>query len=73
MKKLLKAVGLVAIILGTLSSTATAAGRVERVVIFWDSEDQNTIVGQNVWFCDGGFTHIGIHSLYTSEEEYACT
>jgi hypothetical protein len=74
MKTLLKSIIALAVIAGNVGGAASAkpGGRQEKVIIFWDSEDHNTIMGQHVYFCDGSQAHVGTATLYDEEVYYGC-
>jgi hypothetical protein len=72
MKTLFKSAAALALLVGSVSSTATTHGRGESKITFWDSEDYNYIVGYNLFYCDGHFQHVGSYSLYSTEEYFGC-
>lgn len=65
------AVALTAAVLATSASQAQVR-RQESVTVFYSDEQHSAIVGQTVFFCDGGRTHIGSFSLYDEELYYGC-
>ena len=73
MIKFLKASVLVTVLAtGVVSPVSAQVKRQEYVIVFYDNENHDNIVGQRVVFCDGTSTRIGMASIYDEEIYYGC-
>ncbi|MBB4096953.1 hypothetical protein [Sphingomonas kyeonggiensis] len=74
MKTALKIAGLFAVLAANIALPAQAAmhGRQEYVVVFYSDESHTSIVGQNVFYCDGHIVRVGVPSLESEEIYYGC-
>ncbi len=73
LSKLVKIVSLGSVIVGaTIAPAAAQYRRQDYVVIWYTDENETTISGQRVVFCDGGSVRVGTPTLYDETIYYGC-
>ena len=69
----LKASILVAIVAAGFVGPADAqARRQEFVIVYYDNDNHDHMVGQHIKFCDGGNFYGGTATIYDEETYYGC-
>jgi hypothetical protein len=74
LSKLVKIVSLGSVIAGaTIAPAAAQYRRQDYVVIWYTDENETTISGQRVVFCDGVSIRVGTPTLYEETIYYGCS